>query len=228
LVVATGTESLGESTIDLAMYQAVIEGTAKIVSTGPCKVDSRKKSPSSQIVIGKIAHENAVVWDLIFNNDTAKPLGVTANHPFDSEDRKDWAPAGNLKMGEQVRTVGGTAGSTGKAQRPDRHKVYNIEVHRSHASFVSQFGILAHNTGIPCNIPGKNHFTGPNGPAWAYKHLHKYHGIDPNVASNRLHKIKQQAGWGAADDVVIGRTGDVYNGKAGEFWGQLTDPSLGI
>lgn len=215
------------ATIDLAMYEAGIEGTAKVVSIRPCKVDSRENSPGSQIVIGKIAHENAVVWDLVFNNDTAKPLGVTANHPLYSEDRKGWVPAGNLKMGEQVRTVSGTARLTGKAQRPGRHKVYNMEVHRSHAYFVSQFGLLAHNTGIPCNIPGKNHFTGPNGPAEAYKHLQKYHGIDPNVASNRLHKIKQQAGLGAADDVVIGRTGDVYNGKTGEFLGQLTDPSLG-
>ncbi len=75
-------------------------------------------------------------------------------------------------------------------------------------------------------IPG-NPFTGPNAPQQAYKHLQKYHGVDPTVASNRLHKIKQQAGLGAADDVAIGRTGDVYNAATGERLGSLTDKTLG-
>jgi hypothetical protein len=55
-------------------------------------------------------------------------------------------------------------------------------------------------------IPG-NPFTGPNAHAHAYTHLERFHGLDPTVASNRLHKIKALAGLGAADDVVIGRTG---------------------
>jgi hypothetical protein len=75
-------------------------------------------------------------------------------------------------------------------------------------------------------IPG-NPFAGPNAPAPAYKHLERFHGIDPTVASNRLHKIKAQAGLGAADEVVIGRTGDVYNAATGERLGSLTDPTLG-
>lgn len=75
-------------------------------------------------------------------------------------------------------------------------------------------------------IPG-NPFRGPNAPQQAYKHLKKYHGIDPTVASNRLHKIKQRAGLGAADEVVIGRTGDVYNARTGERLGSLTDNTLG-
>ena len=91
----------------------------------------------------------------------------------------------------------------------------------------SPFGILAHSTGLPGNLPGKKYFFGPNAPTEAYKHLQKYHGIDPNVASNRLHKIKQKAGLGGADDVVIGRTGDVYNAETGDFLGHLTDKSLG-
>ena len=70
-------------------------------------------------------------------------------------------------------------------------------------------------------------FKGPNAPAQAYKHLQKYHGIDPTVASNRLHKIKQKAGLGAADDVIIGKTGDIYNAKTGERLGSLTDKTLG-
>jgi RHS repeat-associated protein len=71
-------------------------------------------------------------------------------------------------------------------------------------------------------IPG-HPFTGPNAARDAFKHLAKYHGIDPTVASERLHQIKQSAGLGAADNVVIGRTGDVYNPYTGERIGSLTE-----
>jgi hypothetical protein len=76
------------------------------------------------------------------------------------------------------------------------------------------------------SIPG-NPFIGPNAPAQAYKHLERFHGLDPAAAGNRLHKIKTQAGLGAAADVVIGRTGDVYNAVTGERLGSLTDKTLG-
>jgi len=75
-------------------------------------------------------------------------------------------------------------------------------------------------------IPGRP-FRGENAPEQAYEHLEEYHGLDPKVASNRLHILKQHGGLGAADDVIIGRTGDVYNAKTGENLGNLTDPTLG-
>lgn len=75
-------------------------------------------------------------------------------------------------------------------------------------------------------IPG-NPFRGPNAPEQAFKHLEKYSGLDPKVASNRLHKLKDAGGLGPADDVIIGRTGDVYNPITGERLGSLTDKSLG-
>jgi hypothetical protein len=56
--------------------------------------------------------------------------------------------AGELRIDEQVRTIDGTARLTSKSRRPRRETVYNLEVHRSHAYHVSQFGILAHNSNI--------------------------------------------------------------------------------
>jgi hypothetical protein len=79
----------------------------------------------------------------------------------------------------------------------------------------------------PGKIPGKNNFTGPDGPARAFVHLEKYQGLNPETASVRLHKIKQKAQLGPADDVTIGRTGDVYNAATGDKLGSLTDPSWG-
>ena len=51
-----------------------------------------------------------------------------------------------------------------------------------------------------------------------------YHGVTRVVASNRLHRIKASEGLGPADNVVFGRTGDVYDELTGEFIGSLTDP----
>lgn len=76
-------------------------------------------------------------------------------------------------------------------------------------------------------IPGKKQFRGPDGPAAAYAHLKKNHGVDPNDASHRLHKLKEGAGMSPDDDVEIGATGDVYNARSGERLGTLTDKSLG-
>jgi len=137
--------------IDLAMHEAGIHGKATVTRIGPYNADSRELDSDSALVTGTIAHQNAIVWDLVFNGDAVRPLGVTANHPIFSKDRFDWVPAGDLRVNEQVVTAEGTASLSAKVQRAGRHNVYNIEVHRSHAYYVSQFGILAHNTGVACD-----------------------------------------------------------------------------
>ena len=145
------------ATIDLAMYEVGIEGEARVLRIGPCDADSRENSPKSAIVIGTIKHENAIVLDLVFNGDTNKPLGVTANHPIYSEDRNDWIAAGELEINENMRTVDGSAALTAKSKRAGRETVYNLEVHRAHSYYVSHLGILAHNTGIGCELKVVKH-----------------------------------------------------------------------
>jgi hypothetical protein len=76
-------------------------------------------------------------------------------------------------------------------------------------------------------IPGFP-FRGQDAPREAFRHLKKNHGIEEIVASNRLHRLKESAFLGPADDVVIGRTGDVYNAMTGDRIGSLTDRSLGL
>ena len=83
------------------------------------------------------------------------------------------------------------------------------------AKLLDRFG------GGDAEVPG-NPFTGANAQADAFKHLEKYHGVSEAVSSDRLHKIKRSAGLGGADDVIFGRTGDVYNAKTGEHIGNLT------
>ena len=145
-----GEISVGD-TIDLTLHELALDGQARVLAISPGEVDSRENTPGSEIVIGTIQHENAVVFDLVFNDTSDKPLGVTANHPIFSHDRNDWVPAGEIKIDEQVEKMGGTATLTSKSQRAGLQTVYNFEVHRSHQYYVSQFAILAHNTGVDCS-----------------------------------------------------------------------------
>jgi RHS repeat-associated protein len=75
-------------------------------------------------------------------------------------------------------------------------------------------------------VPGRP-FTGPNAPQQAAAHLARFHGIPENVALNRIHRIKEAASLRPTDDVIIGRTGDVYSARDGAWLGSATDPSWG-
>lgn len=139
--------------VDLSIPEMGVEGKAKVLSVKPCTADSRKAPPGYRNVTGKFCHENAVVFDLYFNNDTRDPLGVTPNHPLWSTDRNGWVRAGNLRIGEHVETKdNGVAKLTSRKRRPGRHKVYNLEVHKDHTYYVSNLGILAHNACSEDNI----------------------------------------------------------------------------
>lgn len=144
----TETQATVGDTIDLGLHEIGISGDAKVLRISPSTSDSRDNPEGTNIVTGKIKHENAVVYDLAFNGNSDDPLGVTANHPIYSFDRDDWVPAGELKLDEQVSTVDGTAKLTSKKRRPGLHTVYNMEVHRAHSYHVSQLGILAHNSNV--------------------------------------------------------------------------------
>ena len=73
----------------------------------------------------------------------------------------------------------------------------------------------------PASIPGRP-FRGKTAPERAYAHLENYHGISRHIASVRLHEIKEANGLAPDDDVIIGRTGDVYDGRTGDYLGSLT------
>lgn len=133
-------------TIALSMPEMGIDGDAKVLSIGPCKADSRKIDPTNRVVTGKFTHENAIVLDLAFNNNLNNKVGVTPNHPLWSQTRNGWVEAGQLKVGEYVQTKDGIAQLTFRSQRPGRHRVHNLEVHKDHTYYVSNLGILAHNS----------------------------------------------------------------------------------
>jgi hypothetical protein len=60
-----------------------------------------------------------------------------------------------------------------------------------------------------------------------YRHLEKHHGISAAVASERLHQIKYRLGYGAADNVIFGYTGCIYDPITFEWIGSLTEGGPG-
>ena len=145
-----GTGAAVGGSIDIGLHEIGLSGEATVLAIGPCDVASRETRPGMGIVTGTIWHRNATVWDLTFDDRTEETLGVTANHPLYSETRHAWIPAGDLQLDEVVRTLNGHSTLTARTQRPTQETVFNLEVHRSHAYHVSELGVLAHNTGLPC------------------------------------------------------------------------------
>lgn len=55
-----------------------------------------------------------------------------------------------------------------------------------------------------------------------YAHLSDEHGISPELASERLHELKQKLGYAADDNIVFDRTGNAYDPVTLEWIGSLT------
>jgi hypothetical protein len=84
--------------------------------------------------------------------------------------------------------------------------------------------LIASHPRLPA-IPGNKHFRGEDADERCFAHLERFHGIERYTASARLHRIKQRAGVGPAENVVFGHTGDVYREASGEHLGMLSDRS---
>ena len=128
------------------MPEMGVNGPAKVLAIMPTKADSRKNTdPRYKPVTGKFVHDNAEVINLYFTHQETKPLGVTPNHLLWSVTHGGWMHAGDLKVGDTVKTKNDTEKLTKKEKKPGRHQVYNLEVHQSHTYYVSNIGVLAHN-----------------------------------------------------------------------------------
>lgn len=100
--------------------------------------------PGSTFVSGLFVHENAQVLNL-YLGDSDLPLSLTSTHPVFSVDRNLFVPAGDLREGEEVDCLAGSAYVTEIKEVPGFHIVYNIEVAGSHQYRVGNIGLLVHN-----------------------------------------------------------------------------------
>jgi hypothetical protein len=142
--------------IHLALPELGAVGPAEVLAIEPCPPLA---SGPGRTVTGTFAHSAADVLDLeIEGLDTR--LGCTANHPFWSEDRQDFVPAGSLTIGEHLRTESGTLRQVTRItpRRGPPVAVFNLEVDAEHVYYVSTAGVLVHNAypeGAPASIGAK-------------------------------------------------------------------------
>jgi hypothetical protein len=57
----------------------------------------------------------------------------------------------------------------------------------------------------------------------AFARLERFHGIKPELASDRLHDIKSKLGYSANTNLVFDFTGNVYDPDTLEWVGSLTE-----
>jgi len=94
---------LGE-TLELDLPEMGAVGKALIVGIAPCP---EIEKGAGRIITVRFIHQAANVVDLKLSSET-EPIGTTDNHPFWSEERQEYVPAGELRVGETLRTVNGS------------------------------------------------------------------------------------------------------------------------
>jgi hypothetical protein len=135
----------------LDLPQVGVRGFATIVEIAACP--PLEVGTDGRLITGTFCHSHGEVWDLVVEGEP-QPIGGTAAHPVWSDDRLDWVPLGQLRIGERVRVFGGPRWVQGVTLRPGTEPVYNIEVEGDHCYRVGQQGLLVHNASNPCILPG--------------------------------------------------------------------------
>ena len=148
------------SNVPIDLKELGVRGKAGVLSVLPCP---EIKPGNGQVVTGTFRHSSNDLVEILTDGQN-DPIICTANHPFWSEDRKEFIKASELKLSENLLTASGEL-SVVKAVTPNENNntVYNLEVNTEHVYFVTQTGILVHNNGGCRNTNDDG--TDPNKPS---------------------------------------------------------------
>lgn len=130
-----------DSRVSLWLPELGLEGMARVIAVEPCP--PIEPGPG-RVVLSTVRHSSAALMRIEFV-DSDSPLRLTPEHRLYSEDRDDWAPAGDLRPGEFVRTIGGPLQVATISPVPGRHAVYNLEVETTHCYYAGEPAVLSHN-----------------------------------------------------------------------------------
>jgi RHS repeat-associated protein len=129
-----------------------IRGKAEVTAIAPCP--PIRRGPG-RLILGWYMHSRAVVYDLWISGEP-EPIGVTALHPFWSQDRFCWVSVCELREGERLLARdGSTPWVESLAMRSAEEPVYTLEVDGDHCYRVGEQGLLVHNISADCE-PGPN------------------------------------------------------------------------
>jgi hypothetical protein len=137
-------ETLAEvgGSVYLNLPQLGAVGFAQVLSIEPCPTIA---PGSGTVVTGTFRHESdgANVVQLRLDGQS-EPTGVTANHPYWSEDRADFVSAAQLVPGERVNTEFGPRAVVSVAPLAYSGILFNLET-TEHVYRVGELGTLVHN-----------------------------------------------------------------------------------
>ena len=167
---------------------------------------------------------NLTVDPNLLDDQPGEVIETTPEHPFYV--LGEWVDAEDLEVGMPVSTFEGETlvhnGTVISVEHiEETQTMYNLTVDKAHTFFVGEGQWLVHNCSSNLFDLPKSAFT-TNNVDTAFGLLEKNNGINRNLASERLHKIKLENGFGGADNVVFDASGGVYNPTTGEFLGSLT------
>jgi hypothetical protein len=139
----TGDSSTAAPWIFLTLHELEAVGPAEIVEVGPCP---ELEPGEGRLVTGTFSHASGEVLDIVVDG-LAEPIGCTGAHPFWSEDRHEFIPARDLRLGETLGTESGTLRQITRItpRRGPPVPVFNLEVDAEHVYYVSVDGVLVHN-----------------------------------------------------------------------------------
>lgn len=129
--------------IELEMHEMGAVGPAEVLAIEPCPAI---QPGEGTVVTGTFKHqadENTEVVHLKLE-DQVELTGVTANHPYWSEDRQDFVEAGDLRAGELVDTESGLKHVVSVTPIEHDGFLYNLET-TEHVLRVGSLGTLVHN-----------------------------------------------------------------------------------
>jgi len=139
-----GARAGGTIALDLEELGAV--GQAEVRAVLPCPEIAARPSPIHHLVTARFKHTAHNVIDVRLEGEQ-HPIGVTANHPFFSQDRDAFIEASQLQLGESLLDPDGhTVHVASVSQKLRTAEVYNLEIAGEHVYFVSRQGVLVHNT----------------------------------------------------------------------------------
>ena len=148
--------SINES-CEIELPELCLRGNGRLVAIEPCP---ELTGGDGSVVTGTFELSSRAILNLSVD-DSPTPLGVTPNHPIWSEDRRDFVPACQLRVGEHVKTLNGIARVRAISSVSRAAPVYNLEVLGEHVYHVGGNGLLVHNNSwkVP-NSSGPNLRTG--------------------------------------------------------------------
>lgn len=111
--------------VNLDLEEMGVSGWATITDIQPCP---KLEDGPGRVVLATIASTATNVIELVLTGHGVRgpPLRPTATHPIFSETAQKWVRAGELNVGDRVRTDGGAAEIAEIRRFSGAHRVFNL------------------------------------------------------------------------------------------------------